>query len=52
VLQSPWLFLVLSGVLWLATVVPTGNLFDAAYNRLIATRPLGLGETAEVFYRS
>lgn len=36
VLQNPWLFLVLSAVLWFATVVPTGNLFDAAYNVLIA----------------
>jgi hypothetical protein len=36
VLQHAWLFLALSAVLWWATAVPTGNLFDATYNRLIA----------------
>src|SRR5262245_36006588 len=36
VVQSAWLFLPLSAVLWLATVVPTRNLFDAIYNRLFA----------------
>ena len=35
-LQSSWLFLALSAVLWWATLVPTQNLFDAVYNRLIA----------------
>jgi hypothetical protein len=41
VLQSGWLFLALSGLLWLATAFPTLNLFDVAYNRLIAY-PRGL----------
>ena len=41
VLQSAWLFLALSAVLLWGTVVPTRNLFDAAYNRLIAY-PRGL----------
>ena len=36
VFQNPWLFLALSAVLWLATAVPTRNLFDAAYNHLVA----------------
>ena len=40
-LQSAWLFLALSAVVWWGTVVPTGNVFDAAYNRLIAF-PRGL----------
>jgi hypothetical protein len=40
-LQSAWLFLALSAVLWWGTVVPTRNLFDAAYNRLVAY-PRGL----------
>jgi hypothetical protein len=40
-LQSAWLFLALSAVLWWGTVVPTRNLFDAAYNGLIAY-PRGL----------
>lgn len=35
-LHSAWLFLPLSAVLWLATVVPTRNLFDAIYNWLFA----------------
>ena len=36
VLQSPWLFLGLSAVLWLGAIAPTRNLFDAVFNRLIA----------------
>jgi hypothetical protein len=40
-LQSGWLFLTLSAVVWWGTVFPSHNLFDAAYNRLIAT-PRGL----------
>jgi hypothetical protein len=36
VLQSAWLFLALSAVVWWGTLFPTRNLFDAAYNRLIA----------------
>ena len=35
-LQDAWLFLALSAVLWWGTIVPTRNLFDAVYNRLIA----------------
>jgi hypothetical protein len=41
VLQSPWLFVALSIVLFWGTIVPTRNVFDAAYNRMIAT-PRGL----------
>jgi hypothetical protein len=41
VLQSAWLFLALSAVLWWGVTVPTRNLFDAAYNRLVAS-PRGL----------
>jgi hypothetical protein len=41
VLQSAWLFLALSAVLWLGVVVPKRNLFDQAYNRFIAD-PRGL----------
>ena len=35
-LQQPWLFLILSAVLWWGTFVPTRNVFDALYNRLVA----------------
>jgi hypothetical protein len=41
VLQRGWLFLALAIVLWWGAVVPTRNLFDAAYNRLVAY-PRGL----------
>jgi len=41
VLQSGWLFVALSAVVWWGTVFPSRNLFDAAYNRLIAY-PSGL----------
>ena len=37
VLQNAWLFLALSAGVWWGTVVPTRNLFDAAYN-LVASR--------------
>ena len=40
-LQSAWLFLALSAVLWCGTAFPTANLFDTVYNRLVA-RPRGL----------
>ena len=36
VLQNAWLFLALSAVVWWGAVVPRRNLFDAAYNHLIA----------------
>ena len=38
VLQSAWLFLMLSAVLLWSAVVPARSPFDAIYNRLIATR--------------
>jgi uncharacterized protein DUF4395 len=41
VLQSAWLFLTLSAILWWGTARPTRNLFDAVYNHLIAY-PRGL----------
>jgi len=41
VLQSGWLFVALSAVVWWGTVFPSRNLFDATYNRLIAY-PRGL----------
>jgi hypothetical protein len=41
VLQSPWVFLTLSGVLWWGALIPSRNLFDAAYNYLVAL-PCGL----------
>ena len=37
ILQSAWVFLALSIVLWWGTLVPARNLFDAAYNRFIAS---------------
>ena len=40
-LQSSWLFLVLSAVLWWGALVPARSLFDAAYNHLFAF-PRGL----------
>jgi hypothetical protein len=44
-LQSAWLFLALSAVLWLSALVPTRNPFDAIYNHVVAYRrglpPLG-----------
>jgi Domain of unknown function (DUF4395) len=39
--QSAWMFLALSGVLWLATALPEWNVFNAMYNTFIAY-PLGL----------
>jgi hypothetical protein len=40
VLQSAWLFLGLSAVLWLGTTFPRRNLFDAAYNHYACPRAL------------
>ncbi|HKT59014.1 MAG TPA: DUF4395 family protein [Gemmatimonadales bacterium] len=37
-LQSAALFLVLAGILWWNALVPSGNPFDALYNRAIAAR--------------
>ena len=39
VLQSPAIFLVLSGVLWWNVVLPRLNPFDAIYNRTLGTGP-------------
>ena len=39
ILQSPAIFLVLSGVLWWNVLVPRANPFDAIYNRTMANRP-------------
>ena len=36
VLQSPWLFLALSTVLWWSALVPSRNPFDAFFNRVMA----------------
>jgi len=38
VLQSAWLFLVLSAVLWWNVAVPRLNPFEQVYNRLVAPR--------------
>jgi len=38
-LQSPGIFLVLSGVLWWNVLFPRLNPFDAIYNRTLGTRP-------------
>jgi len=40
-LQRPWVFLMLSAVLWWGALVPSRNLFDAVYNLLVAL-PRGL----------
>jgi hypothetical protein len=37
-LQSAWIFLALSAVLWWATIIPTHNLFNAIYNVAVADR--------------
>jgi hypothetical protein len=38
ILQEPWVFLTLSGVLWWSALVPRLNPFDALYNRTLALR--------------
>ncbi len=38
VLQSASIFLALAALLWLGTVAPTMNVFDAAYNWIVAYR--------------
>lgn len=35
-LQNAWLFVALSAIVWWSTIVPRWNLFDAAYNHLVA----------------
>jgi hypothetical protein len=39
ILQSPAVFLVLSGILWWNVLIPRANPFDAVYNRTLANRP-------------
>ena len=39
ILQSPAIFLVLSGILWWNALNPRLNPFDAVYNRTLANRP-------------
>ena len=39
ILQSPAIFLMLSGILWWNALIPRLNLFDAVYNRALADRP-------------
>ncbi len=36
-LQSPWVFLLVSAILWINVVWPVGNLFEIFYNRFVAT---------------
>jgi hypothetical protein len=52
-LQSAWLFLALSAVLWWSALVPTRNPFDAIYNHVVAYRrglpPLGPAPTPRRF---
>jgi len=38
ILQSPAIFLVLSGILWWNVLIPRLNLFDVIYNRTLANR--------------
>jgi hypothetical protein len=39
VLQSPTIFLILSGILWWSALLPRLNPFDAVYNRTLGARP-------------
>ncbi|HZW35381.1 MAG TPA: DUF4395 family protein [Candidatus Deferrimicrobiaceae bacterium] len=39
ILQSPAIFLVLSGILWWSALLPRLNPFDAVYNRTLGVRP-------------
>jgi hypothetical protein len=39
ILQSPAIFLVLSGILWWSALLPRRNPFDAVYNRTLGSRP-------------
>lgn len=39
ILQSPAIFLLLSGILWWNVLVPRLNPFDAVYNRTLGARP-------------
>jgi hypothetical protein len=52
-LQSGWLFLALSAVLWWSTLFPFFNLFDAIYNSVVAHRrrlpPLGIAPAPRRF---
>ena len=42
ILQSPAIFLLMSGILWWNVLFPRLNLFDAVYNRTLANRPEGV----------
>lgn len=42
VLQSPAIFLTLSGILWWSALIPRWNPFDALYNRMFGSRPGGM----------
>jgi hypothetical protein len=39
ILQSPTIFLILSGILWWNVLIPRLNPFDMVYNRTLANRP-------------
>lgn len=39
ILQSPAIFLALSGILWWSALLPRWNPFDALYNRTLGSRP-------------
>jgi len=42
ILQVPWVFLALAGILWWNALMPRWNPFDALYNRTLARRPGGI----------
>jgi len=42
ILQVPWFFLALAGILWWNALVPRWNPFDALYNRTLARGPGGI----------
>ena len=42
ILQSPAIFLLMSGILWWNVLFPRLNPFDAVYNRTLANRPGGV----------
>ena len=42
VLQEPWVFLALGGILWWRALLPSRNPFDSFYNRTLAVRPGGI----------
>jgi hypothetical protein len=42
ILQEPWIFLTLAGILWWSALVPRLNPFEALFNRTLAVRPGGI----------